>query len=116
VVACYKRWKADIIVAEANFGGAMVESTIKAVDPNVNVKLVSASRGKVVRAEPIAALYEEGKMGHAGTHVLLEEQLALFARSGYQGDRSPDRADAMIWAATELMLETQSTYTLRNVS
>jgi hypothetical protein len=114
-VACYKKWKADVIVAEANYGGEMVRSTIQAVDPNVPVKLVHASRGKVVRAEPVAALYEENKVGHAGRFNKMEEQMCLFSTSGYKGDRSPDRADANVWALTELMLGEQSTYTLEHV-
>lgn len=114
-VACYKRWRADAIVAEANYGGAMVESTIKAVDPNVPVILVNASRGKVVRAEPVAALYEERKVTHAGHFPVLEEQLCMFSNHGYKGDRSPDHADAAVWAVTSLMLGEQSTYTLANV-
>lgn len=114
-VACYKRWRADLIVAEANYGGAMVKSTIQAVDPNVKVDLVTASRGKIVRAEPVAALYEEDKVRHAGHFAELEGQLCLFSREGYKGDRSPDRADAAIWAISALMFGEISTYTLEHV-
>lgn len=115
VVAEYKRWRADVVVAEANYGGAMVQATIQAVDPNVNVQLVTASRGKVIRAEPISALYEEDKVRHAGRFNQLEAQMCLFSHAGYKGDRSPDRADAMIWAVTSLMLGEISTYTLANI-
>lgn len=122
VVAAYKRWGADLIVAEANYGGAMVESTIRAVDPNVPVKLVNASRGKVIRAEPVAALYEHDedtlpRVTHAGRFDKLEEQLCLFSREGYKGEKSPDRADAMVWAVTELMLADSkyNGYTLAHV-
>ena len=115
VVAQYKRWHADLIVAEANFGGGMVEGTIKAVSANVPVKLVTASRGKSIRAEPVAALYEEDKVSHAGRFDDLEEQMSQFSRAGYMGATSPDRADALVWAVTELMLEEASTYTLRHV-
>ena len=122
VVATFKKWRADLIVAEANYGGAMVEATIKAVDPNVPVKLVSASRGKVIRAEPVAALYEHDedtlpKVTHAGRFDKLEDQLCLFSREGYMGEKSPDRADAAVWAITELMLEDNdyNGYTLRHV-
>ena len=109
-VQAYHRWGADIIVAEANYGGAMVESTIRTADRNANVKLVNASRGKHVRAEPIAALYEErpGKPAnahHVGQMVDLEDQMGAFTTEGYQGSGSPDRADALVWALTELMLE-----------
>lgn len=111
-VAAYKRWGADIIVAEANYGGAMVQSTIQAVDGNVPVKLVSASRGKHVRAEPVAALYDEGKVTHAGLFPDLEDELCNFSVHGYLGSRSPNRADAAVWAVTELLLGEQSNYTL----
>lgn len=109
VVAAFRRWNADIIVAESNYGGAMVESTIRAVDANVPVKLVNASRGKVIRAEPVAALYEHDedelpRVTHAGRFNKLEEQMCLFSREGYKGEKSPDRADALVWAVTELML------------
>jgi phage terminase large subunit-like protein len=74
------------------------------------VTLVSASRGKVVRAEPVAALYENKKITHAGRFPELESQLTKFSKFGYKGDRSPDRADAAIWALSELMLGDGSTY------
>jgi phage terminase large subunit-like protein len=80
----------------------MVELTIRTVDRNVSYKAVTASRGKQVRAEPIAALYEQGKVRHAGTFADLEDELAGFSSSGYMGDRSPNRADACIWAISEL--------------
>lgn len=104
VAEVYERWKADRIVAEANFGGAMVESTIRAVKRSLPVKLVSASRGKAVRAEPVAALYEQRKVAHVGTFPQLEDQLTSFTRTGYHGLGSPDRADAAIWCLSELML------------
>lgn len=112
-VRLFHKHEADCIVAEVNFGGAMVESTIRNVDKNVPVKLVHASRGKHVRAEPIAALYEQRRevppqMHHVGYFPELEDQMAAFTTEGYQGSGSPDRADAMIWAATELMLGTEA--------
>ena len=91
-----------------NNGGDMVEATIRSVDPNVSFKSVHASRGKVTRAEPISALYEQGRVSHAGTFTELEDQMCAFtsdfsrSTAGY----SPDRLDAMVWALTELMLET----------
>lgn len=117
VVGCYKRWRADVVVAERNYGGEMVRSTIQAVDPTVKVELVTATRGKVIRAEPVAALYEEPnpKVTHAGRFDKLEEQMGWFSTSGYLGDTSPDRADAAIWALSALMLGEVSTYTLANV-
>jgi hypothetical protein len=105
-VAAYHRWKADAIVAEINFGGAMVEHVIKTEDGGVNYIQVTATRGKWVRAEPIAALYDlnQDKVRHVGRLDKLEDQLCQFSTAGYMGERSPDRADAMVWALTELML------------
>ena len=104
VLELFDRWKGDKIVAEKNFGGAMVESTIRTARKLAPVKLVSASRGKVQRAEPVAALYAQGKVRHVGHFAELERQQCLFSTSGYRGPRSPDRADAAIWGLTELML------------
>ncbi len=101
-VEAYKRYGADRIVAERNFGGAMVEHTIRTADPLVSFKNVTASRGKVVRAEPIAALYEQGRVSHIGAFPELEDQMCDFGPEGYIGDGSPDRADALVWALTEL--------------
>ncbi len=108
-VSLYNQFSADIIVAEKNQGGEMVESTIRTVDPNVNVKLVHASKGKIPRAEPIAALYEQNRIHHVGTFPELEDEMCLFlpGESNLQqlrsGGSSPDRADAMVWLMTELM-------------
>ncbi|MFC3697405.1 MAG: DNA-packaging protein [Pseudomonadota bacterium] len=97
---------ADKVVAEANNGGAMVESVLRAADAMLPVKLVHASRGKVARAEPVAALYEAGRVAHRGAFARLEDEMCgLLAGGGYVGPgRSPDRADALVWALTELML------------
>jgi phage terminase large subunit-like protein len=97
-------FKADCVVAEANFGGAMVESVLRTAGVTQRVKMVSASRGKAVRAEPIAALYEQGRVRHVGGFADLEDQLCAFTTEGYAGDASPDRADALVWALTELMV------------
>lgn len=99
-------WGADRVVAEANQGGAMVESVLRAADINLPVRLVRASRGKVARAEPVAALYEAGRVRHAALFAKLEDQLCgLMAGGSYEGPgRSPDRADALVWALTELLL------------
>lgn len=103
-IGAYRRHKADRIIAEVNNGGAMVEGTIRAIDPRASFKSVHASRGKVVRAEPIAALYEQRKVHHVGGFATLEDQMCGFtsdfdrARAGY----SPDRVDALVWALTEL--------------
>jgi phage terminase large subunit-like protein len=114
-VRAYKTWGADRIVAEKNFGGAMVESTIRTADKHAPIKLVSASRGKYQRAEPVAALYEQNKIFHVGGFPELEEQLCNFSQAGYQGGSSPDRADSAIWGFTELFIG-GSSYTLANVA
>jgi phage terminase large subunit-like protein len=107
-IAAYKRHNADRIIAERNNGGEMIEATIRGIDPNISFKSVVASRGKTTRAEPISALYEQGKVHHVGTFTKLEDQLCAFtsdfnrSTSGY----SPDRLDALVWALTELMLIT----------
>lgn len=97
-VTAYHRHKADCIVAEKNNGGDMVEAVIKQVDPNVNVKLVWASRGKVTRAEPIAAIAEQGRDHHVGYFPQLEDELCMWI----PGEASPNRLDAKVWALTEL--------------
>jgi len=108
-VDAYRRHKADRIVAEVNNGGAMVESTIRAVDSNVSFKSVHASRGKVVRAEPIAALYEQRKVHHVGNFATLEDQMCAFTTDFNRGSAgySPDRVDALVWALTELIAQPQ---------
>lgn len=102
VASAYDRHDADAVVGESNFGGAMVEHVVRTAKPNVHYKEVRASRGKHRRAEPIAALYEQGKIHHIGHYPELEDQLLSFSRDGYQGVKSPDRADAAIWGFTEL--------------
>ena len=99
-------WQADRVVAEANQGGAMVESVLRAADLSLPIRLVHASKGKVARAEPVAALYESGRVRHVGMFPDLEDELCgLTIGGGYEGPgRSPDRADALVWALTELML------------
>lgn len=90
----------DRIVAESNYGGAMVESTIRTIDPNASVRLVHASVGKRVRAEPIAALYEQGRVHHCGTFAALEDELTTY--TGSANESSPNRLDALVWALTDL--------------
>lgn len=104
VVTLYAKHRADRVVGEVNYGGAMVEFVVRTADKNVAYKEVHASRGKWVRAEPISALYEQGKVSHVGTLPDLEDQLCNFTAAGYVGEGSPDRADALVWALTELML------------
>jgi len=101
-----QEWRADLVVAEANQGGAMVASVLRAADISLPIKLVHASRGKAARAEPIAALYEAGRVRHDGIFPQLEDEMCGLVMGGaYQGPgRSPDRADALVWALHELML------------
>lgn len=103
-IACrtYRDFKADQIVAEKNFGGALVAHTIRTADPNVPVKEVTASRGKSVRADPIAALYEQGRVEHVQGLGELEDQMCNMSAAGYCGERSPDRLDAAVWGLSEL--------------
>lgn len=100
----YKRWEADRVVGEANYGGDMVRFTVQTADKSLPYRDVKATRGKVVRAEPISALYEQGRVHHVGEFPDLEDQMCNFTANGYVGDGSPDRADALVWALTELML------------
>ena len=101
-VAAYHAHKADRVVAEVNNGGDLVEQVIRTVDPLVAYTAVHASRGKVTRAEPVAALYEQGRVHHVGTFAELEDQQCSFAPQGLRN--SPDHVDALCWAITELML------------
>ncbi len=101
-VSLYHTNQADCIVVEVNQGGDMVEHTIKTVDATVNVVQVRATKGKHVRAEPVAALYEQGRIAHVGQFDELEEQQRQMTNKGYEGDDSPDRLDACVWAFTEL--------------
>lgn len=105
VIQAFHEFKADCVVIERNFGGAMAASVLFSVDPNVPVIEVTASRGKHVRAEPVAALYEQGRIKHLGSMPDLEDQFCGFTGSGYLGKGSPDRADAAIWAIYDLMLK-----------
>ncbi len=107
VARAAQAWRADRVVAERNQGGDMVASVLRAADVALPVKLVHASRGKAARAEPVAALYEAGRVRHAGLFGKLEDQMCgLLAGGRYVGPgRSPDRADALVWALTELMID-----------
>lgn len=100
--SAFDRHAADCVVGETNYGGAMVQQTIQVARPRTPFRKVTASRGKHVRAEPFSALYEAGKVRHVGMFPELEEELAGFSTTGYTGSRSPNRADALIWALSEL--------------
>lgn len=106
-ISLYRERRADRVVAEINNGGEMVEAVLRQVDPSVSYQSVWASKGKVIRAEPVSALYEQGRVHHVGGFARLEDQMCSFTvdfnrtEMGY----SPDRMDALVWAITELMLE-----------
>ena len=110
-IASFDRHKADRIIAESNNGGQLVENTLRTVRREVPFRAVHASRGKVTRAEPVSALYEQGKVHHVGAAMAeLEDQMCSFTsdfdrnRAGY----SPDRVDALVWGVTELLIQQQS--------
>lgn len=109
VADAYESFEADRIVAEANQGGEMVEAVIRQVDITLPVRLVRATRGKAVRAEPVAALYEQGRVHHIGMHARLEDQLCEFDPAAPTQGGSPDRMDALVWAMTDLMLSVRGT-------
>jgi phage terminase large subunit-like protein len=104
-VKAFHRHQADMIIAEVNNGGELVGEVIKQVDPTVPYKAVRASKGKFARAEPVSAIYEQGRVHHVGTHATLEDQMSEFAIDGLPDpSASPDRVDALVWAITELMI------------
>lgn len=102
-VALYRRLNADSLVAEVNMGGEMVRSVLRQVDASVPLKEVHATRGKYLRAEPVAALYEQGKVKHVGCFPLLEDEMCDFGVNGLSSGGSPDRLDALVWAITAMI-------------
>jgi phage terminase large subunit-like protein len=104
-VACYHRHGAATLVAEVNQGGDLIGDVIRQVDPTVRVKAKRADRGKAARAEPVVGLYEQGRVGHVRGLQELEEQMCRMTVTGYRGQGSPDRVDALVWALTELVIE-----------
>ena len=106
-IGLYRQYKADRIVAEVNNGGDMVEATVRMVDANVSYAKVHASRGKVMRAEPVAALYEQHRVHHVGAFPTLEDQQCGFAADFDRASAgfSPDRVDALVWALTDLLVQ-----------
>lgn len=102
VASAYDRHQADCVVAETNYGGAMVQSVIQTARPRTPFRAVTASRGKHIRAEPFSALYEAGKVRHVGMFAEMEDELAAFSTAGYTASGSPNRADALIWALAAL--------------
>lgn len=105
VAKAYHRFGADRIVAEVNQGGDMVSAMLRSIDATLPVLAVRATRGKFLRAEPVAALYEQGRVAHAGRFTALEDQMCDFGPDGLSNGRSPDRLDALVWALTALMLD-----------
>jgi phage terminase large subunit-like protein len=103
VAAAADAWDAQLVVAEKNQGGDMIESVLRGVDSALPVRLVSATKGKAARAEPVALRFETGKARLAGRFPELEDQLCAMTYAGYEGQGSPDRADAMVWAMSELI-------------
>lgn len=101
-LATYDKWDADAIIVERNQGGDMVKHTLQSVRPDVPIIEVVATRGKHVRAEPIASLYSMGRISHVGTFPQLEDQMCQMTAAGYEGNGSPDHCDALVWAMTEL--------------
>ncbi len=108
VVKAYRRFSADRVVAEVNQGGEMVAAMLRSIDQTLPLTEVRATRGKFTRAEPVAALYEQGRVAHAGRFSALEDQMCDLGPDGLSGGRSPDRLDALVWALTALMLEGSS--------
>ncbi|MGR3460663.1 MAG: DNA-packaging protein [Roseovarius sp.] len=104
-IRAMERWGADRLVAEVNQGGDLVEQVIRQVDPLVPFRKVHASRGKAARAEPVAALYEQGRVHHLRGLGPLEDQMCAMTNRGYEGRGSPDRVDALVWALTDLIVE-----------
>nr|PZN81877.1 MAG: DNA-packaging protein [Pseudomonadota bacterium] len=104
-IAAYNDFSADRIVAEVNQGGDLVQSILRQIDPAVPIRMVRATRGKWLRAEPVASLYAEGRVSHVGHHAELEAQMLAFGADGLANGRSPDRLDALVWALTDLILD-----------
>jgi phage terminase large subunit-like protein len=102
-IALWHRLEADRIVVEVNQGGEMVRAVLAEADFSVPVTEVRATRGKHLRAEPVAALYEQGRVAHAGAFAALEDEMAEFGPDGLSGGKSPDRLDALVWAITALV-------------
>ncbi len=111
----YRRFAADRIVAEVNQGGEMVAAMLRSVDVSLPLTLVRATRGKYLRAEPVAALYEQRRVVHAGRFVELEDQMCDFGPEGLSSGRSPDRLDALVWALTALLIEGQGEPRVRGI-
>jgi len=115
VVRAFRKYQADRVVAEVNQGGDMVSAILRSIDETLPVTTVHARRGKYLRAEPVAALYEQGRVAHAGDFAALEDQMCDFGPDGLSGGTSPDRLDALVWALTSLVLGAQGEPRVRGV-
>ncbi len=107
-VALYKKYRADRIIGEVNNGGDLIETVIRQFDENVSYKSVYATRDKLTRAEPVAAMYEQGKCHHLGMFTELE--LEMTSWESKKGEKSPNRIDALVWGATELVLDSNYSF------
>jgi len=107
-IDAYHQYKADLIIAETNKGGDMVETILKTINPNIRFKGVHASVGKKARAQPVAALYEQNKVSHLEGLEILEDQMCLYVP--HQTQKSPDRLDALVWSLSELMLKPRQSH------
>lgn len=114
-IAAYHDFDADRVVAEVNQGGDLVRTILHQVDAAVPVRAVRATRGKWLRAEPVAALYAEGRVVHAGVFDMLESEMCAFGSDGKANGHSPDRVDALVWAVSDLMLGTQQHPAIRQL-
>jgi phage terminase large subunit-like protein len=116
VAAGYRRHEANLVVAETNQGGEMVRDMLRGVDPSLPIKTVHAKRGKYQRAEPAAALYEQGRVHHVGCHALLEDQMCTFTSDIDRRQGSPDRVDALVWGLTHLLVKQREVGVARSYS
>ncbi|UWQ23066.1 DNA-packaging protein [Jannaschia sp. W003] len=105
VAAASRRWGADRVVAEGNQGGELIEQVLRQVAPDLSYRRVTARRSKGARAEPVSALYEQGRVRHAGTFRALEDEMAAMTARGFRGAGSPDRVDALVWALWAALIE-----------
>lgn len=113
VIAAYQDFAADRIVAEVNQGGDLIATVLKSIEAHAPIRMVRATRGKWLRAEPVASLYAEGRVAHVGRFDELEDQMSLFRADGKRGQTSPDRVDALVWALTDLMLSNSAKPAIR---
>lgn len=112
-ISLARGWEADYILAETNQGGELVTSVLHTLDPSIPIRTVYASRSKTARAEPVAPLYEQGRVSHCGHFTKLEDELAAIGTQALK--KSPDRADALVWAVTELLLRSSAIPRIRHL-